>query len=79
MCSFRGLFGRPWFTRAWVFQEASLAKGLVIQFGKENFRFEDLLRVGEALDGLCRVQGLYRDYAFSIAITTGGYEMMKVI
>ena len=77
--SARGLLGRPWFTRAWVFQEASLARELAIQFGKETFRFEDLLRVGEALDGLCRAQGLHRDHAFSIAITTGGHEMMKVI
>ncbi|KAJ9668949.1 hypothetical protein H2201_000775 [Coniosporium apollinis] len=68
---------RPWFRRAWVFQEASLAKELVVQYGGLEVRFEDLKRFCDAVFQLEVAQGIHKDR--SLAMSTGGFEMMQFI
>ncbi|KAH6843434.1 heterokaryon incompatibility protein-domain-containing protein [Chaetomium sp. MPI-CAGE-AT-0009] len=70
---------RPWFRRAWVFQEASLARELVVQFGLRQFHFEDLVRVSGAIVDSVHAQGMHQQPWSSLEIGTAGYEMMRII
>jgi len=71
------LLSRPWFTRAWVFQEASLAKRLKVQYGETEIQFEDLYRLCDAVFKIEKMAGIYRRR--SLAMDTAGFEMMQFI
>ncbi len=68
---------RPWFTRAWIFQEASLARELLLQYGGLEVRFEALKRLCDALAEVEVARGIHRDR--NLAMSTGGFEMMQLI
>jgi hypothetical protein len=55
------LLCRPWFRRAWVFQEASLAKELCVQFGSAEIEFDDLENVCNAIHGAQVELGLHQE------------------
>lgn len=71
------LLNRPWFRRAWVFQEASLARELLIQYGPLEVPLEDLKRVLDAISALETEAGIQR--WTSLAQDTWGYEMIQHI
>lgn len=71
------LLNRPWFRRAWVFQEASFAQELLIQYGPLEVRLEDLKRVFDAVSALESVVGVQN--RTSLAKDTGGFEMIRLI
>lgn len=72
---------RPWFQRAWVFQEASLAKELYVQFGKAEIEFGELENAFYAIHRAEVDLGIHRDsYGLGdLATSTAGYEMMRLI
>ncbi|KAM6507199.1 hypothetical protein FALCPG4_018581 [Fusarium falciforme] len=70
---------RPYFRRAWVFQESSLAKELVVQFGQQEFDFATLKRVFDGINSAARIAALHRVRYSNLAVSTGGYEMMDTI
>jgi len=55
------LLWRPWFRRAWVFQEASLAKELSVQFGRAEIDFGNLENVFSAIQRAEVDLGIHRD------------------
>lgn len=67
---------RDWFTRAWVFQEAVLAKDLCVRCGGVEFSFSLLKRVADAV---CDIQYGTGGYARSLASTTVGFDMIDLI
>ncbi|KAH7134407.1 heterokaryon incompatibility protein-domain-containing protein [Dactylonectria macrodidyma] len=74
------LLSRPWFQRAWVFQEASLAKRLCVQFGSAEMSFDDLKNVCDAIHRAQIELGLHQEnWMGNLATSTPGYEMMKLI
>ncbi|SPJ90985.1 uncharacterized protein FTOL_13387 [Fusarium torulosum] len=79
MKSVRDFLNRPYFRRAWVFQECSLAKELVVQFGQQEYDFALLKRAFDGINSAAIRAGLHRDVDSSLAISTGGYEMMNII
>ncbi|EXK40795.1 hypothetical protein FOMG_07536 [Fusarium oxysporum f. sp. melonis 26406] len=79
MRAVRDFLNRPYFRRAWVFQESSLAKGLVVQFGQQEFDFATLKRVFDSINSAAIRAAMHRDTYSSLAISTGGYEMMDII
>jgi hypothetical protein len=70
---------RPWFSRAWVFQEASLARELVVQFGKVEMKFDDVEKVYEATHWAEIDLGVHHDIAGNLATSSAGYEMIRFI
>ncbi|PNP74567.1 hypothetical protein FNYG_12072 [Fusarium nygamai] len=79
MRAVRDFLNRPYFRRAWVFQESSLAKELVVQFGQQEFDFATLKRVFDGINSAAIRAGLHRDTYASLATSTSGYEMMDII
>ena len=75
----RDFLNRPYFSRAWVFQEASLATKVVIQLGLQEFDFVQLKRVFDGINGAAIRAMVHRDKHSSLATSTGGYEMMNII
>ncbi|CAG7565389.1 unnamed protein product [Fusarium equiseti] len=76
----RDFLNRPYFRRAWVFQESSLARDLVIQFGQQEFDFATLKRLFDGINrAAIRDGAVYWDHSSSLATSTGGYEMMGII
>ncbi|KAH7150532.1 heterokaryon incompatibility protein-domain-containing protein [Dactylonectria estremocensis] len=74
------LLSRPWFQRAWVFQEASLAKRLCVQFGSAEMDFDDLENVCHAINRAQVELGLHQEFWMgNLGTSTPGYEMMKLI
>jgi hypothetical protein len=75
------LLWRPWFRRAWVFQEASLAKQLSVQFGRAEMDFGDLENVCSAIHRAEIDLGIHRDILGlgDLATSTAGFEMMRLI
>lgn len=74
------LLCRPWFRRAWVFQEASLAKELCVQFGSAEMEFDDLENVCNAIHSAQVELGLHQEsWMANLATSTPGYEMIKLI
>ena len=75
------LLWRPWFQRAWVFQEASLAKELSVQFGRAEMDFGDLENVCNAIHRAEVDLGIHRDLLGlgDLATSTAGYEMIRLI
>lgn len=71
------VLNRPWFRRAWVFQEASLAQKLQIQYGSLEVQFEDFKRVIDAVSALEWSTGVQKTR--SLAADTGGFEMIQHI
>jgi hypothetical protein len=79
MDAVRDFLNRPYFRRAWVFQESSLAQELVVQFGQQEFDFATLKRVFDGINSAVIRAALHRDIYSSLATSTGGYEMMDII
>lgn len=75
------LLWRQWFRRAWVFQEASLARELSVQFGRAEMDFGDLENVCCAIHRAEVDLGIHRDLLglADLATATAGYEMMRLI
>ena len=71
------VLNRPWFRRAWVFQEASLAREIVVQYGSLEVRFEEFKRVMDAVYSLGSSIGI--GYRRGLAFDTCGFEMMQFI
>ena len=68
---------RPWFRRAWVFEEASLARELLMLYGPLEVRFEELKRLLDAVHSLEMATGIRNRR--SIAVNTAGFEMLRFI
>ncbi|KAH7089231.1 heterokaryon incompatibility protein-domain-containing protein [Paraphoma chrysanthemicola] len=68
---------RPWFSRAWVFQEASLATHLKIQFGELEADFQKVKQLCEVVTQIEKDLGMGRDH--TLRATTPGFEMMQLI
>lgn len=77
LASIYEMLKRPWFRRAWVFQEASLAHEILLQYGSLEMRFEDLKRLVDVVYLLESVTGVYRTR--SLAENTPGFEMIQII
>jgi hypothetical protein len=73
------MLSRPWFQRAWVFQEASLARDLLVQFAQQEFRFEDLKLVFDAILLAAKRTEMHRKANSSLRMATPGYEIMDII
>ena len=75
------LFRRPWFSRTWVFQEASLVKDVMFLYGSVPMSFRTLHRLGIAVVHLERERGLEGliDELRGIASGTAGLEMLNLI
>ncbi|KAH7132706.1 heterokaryon incompatibility protein-domain-containing protein [Dactylonectria macrodidyma] len=74
------LLCRPWFQRAWVFQEASLSKRLCVQFGSAEMNFDDLENVCDAIHRAQVELGLHQEnWMGNLSTSTPGYEMIKLI
>jgi len=71
------ILSRPWFRRAWIFQEASLARELLVQYGPLEVKIEDLKRLFDAVYLLELEMGIQRER--TIARNTGGFEMIQLI
>jgi Heterokaryon incompatibility protein (HET) len=71
------VLNRPWFRRAWVFQEASLARELIVQYGSFEVRFEEFKRVMDAVYSLGSSFGISERRG--LAFDTCGFEMMNLI
>ncbi|KAB5528990.1 heterokaryon incompatibility protein-domain-containing protein [Coniochaeta sp. 2T2.1] len=69
---------RPWFRRAWVFQEAALGRELVVQFGRRQYEFEPLLRMLRAVGSVGNKRRAC-DLPPTLDARTGGYEMIGII
>jgi hypothetical protein len=67
---------RPWFKRAWVFQEAVLAPELIFLLGRDRYHLEELLRVMTDVIDLQYPSGGYR---YSLWKTTKGAENLDSI
>jgi len=70
------VLNRPWFQRAWVFQEAVLSKEVKMVIGRYLFYFPELYRLVTHISG---IQYAINGYRNSIAKTTTGYEPMQSI
>jgi Heterokaryon incompatibility protein (HET) len=74
------ILNRPWFRRAWVFQEASLARELLVQYGSWEVRFEDFQHMIDAVSYICATstipKGPRRRW---LDKDTSGFEMIKLI
>lgn len=75
------LLWRPWFRRPWVFQEASLAKQLSVQFGKAEFDFRDLENICSAIRSAENDLAIHRDLLglSDLGTSTAGFKMMHLI
>lgn len=79
MRAVKDFLNRPYFRRAWVFQESSLAKELVVQFGQREFDFATLKRVFAGIYSAAIRAAVHWDIYPNLAISTAGYEMMNII
>jgi hypothetical protein len=74
------ILNRPWFRRAWVFQEVSLARELLVQYSSWELRFEDFKRMVDAVSHLeaafVIAKGPRRE---RLAKDTSGLEMVQLI
>ncbi|KAL9577027.1 MAG: hypothetical protein Q9212_006640 [Teloschistes hypoglaucus] len=70
------LLGRPWFTRAWVFQEAVVAKRGIVLCGSLEIDMEVLINL---LDGVCDRDFQEVGETASIMHTSKGYKPMFAI
>jgi hypothetical protein len=70
------VLNRPWFQRAWVFQEAVLSKEVKMIIGRYLFYFPELYRLMTHIWG---IQYAINGYRNSIAKTTTGYEPTQSI
>ncbi|KAL8952257.1 MAG: hypothetical protein Q9222_001821 [Ikaeria aurantiellina] len=57
LISARYLIQRPWFSRAWIIQEAALAKNLQVQCGEKLIDWESLYANLKLLDGMVDAKG----------------------
>lgn len=71
------LLNRPWFRRAWIFQEASLARELLVQYGSWEVPFEEFKRSFDAVSLLEWAVGVRKRR--NLARDTGGFEMIQLI
>jgi hypothetical protein len=79
MRAVREMLRRPWFRRAWVFQEAALAQNIVMVFGRSELSFEDLKFTLDAIQAAVTRVGMQNEAHCSLQIGTPGYEMMDII
>ena len=70
------VLNRPWFQRAWVFQEAVLSREVKMIIGRYLFYFQELYRL---VYHILSIQYAINGYRNSISKTTTGYEPMKSI
>ena len=71
------ILNHPWFRRAWIFQEASLARELLVQYGAWEVLFEDFKRLFDAVSSVEWAPATYK--LRSLATDTGGFEMIQLI
>ena len=74
------ILNRPWFRRAWVFQEASLARELLVQYGSWEVRFEDFKRMVDAVSHLGAASVIAKGpKRRRLAKDASGLEMVQLI
>ena len=71
------VLSRRYFRRAWIYQEASLARELLVQYGPLEVPFGNLKRVFDAYYGQEVLLGVQQSR--SLATGTGGFEMVQLI
>jgi hypothetical protein len=70
------VLNRPWFQRAWVFQEAVLPKQVKMVIGRYLFYFPELYNL---VDHILKIQYAINGYRGSISKTCAGFEPMQSI
>jgi hypothetical protein len=71
------LLNRPWFERAWIHQEATMAKDAVIMIGARILQFEPFC---EAVITFCEAeQDQIRDFSTSLTTNARGYNTLRAI
>jgi hypothetical protein len=71
------LLNRPWFERAWIYQEAAMSRVAVVRIGHYEL---DLNRFCNSVDAFCAAeQDRVRDFGRSLTTATRGYNTLQVI
>jgi hypothetical protein len=74
--AFVRLLSRPWFTRAWIFQEAVASPEVSLRLGPLSFPLDVLIRLA---DTICAEEVRIGGYSKSLIMSTVGFDALSLI